>query len=99
MNQMIATRLGLDLETVEDILQMEVKIIHDNLKRGHIIEIQDLLTIMPKHRKPYRFTSGLDGRSYNVKAKYSVEVEMAEPMQEIIEQQSRFFSKSNNKKS
>ena len=76
--KIVATRLGLDLNTVIAVIDMEQKTTMSYIKRMHRVVKKNYLTLTPRARDPYTFTSGIDGKEYNVPKAIKVSVRIGE---------------------
>ena len=91
--KIVASRLGLDVKTVENVVEMEQKTTMSYVKRGFKVTKKNYLVMEPKMRQGYKFTSPINGEEYNVPNKVSISVRLGEGFKSYINDNSKMSNR------
>ncbi|MCF7926310.1 MAG: HU family DNA-binding protein [Candidatus Izimaplasma sp.] len=72
--KIIATRLGLEVGAVEEVMEMYRKVIIEHLRKDFKVSMDELYTIDHKKRAGYTFRSGLNQKKYKVASKHDIKI-------------------------
>ncbi len=86
--RIIASRLSLDVKTVEQVIDMEQKTTMTYIKRGFKVTKKNYLVMEPKMHKGYTFTSHINGEEYEVPNKVKISVRIGERFKSYVNDQS-----------
>ena len=85
--KVVASRLGLDVKTVEEVIELEQKTTMSYVKRGYKVTKKNYLTLLPVKKPGYTFESGLNGKIYQVPERRKVHVKVGDGFQSYISSQ------------
>lgn len=83
ITKIVATRLGLEVVEVTEVIAMYQKVIAEHLRKDFLVSVDDFYTMSYNCRKGYIFRSGLDQKKYKVSTKHIINIE---PDIQFIEQ-------------
>jgi nucleoid DNA-binding protein len=72
--KIIATRLGLEVAEVVEVMEMYRKVLIEHLRKDFKVSMDELYTIDYKKRAGYTFRSGLNKKRYSVATKHDVKI-------------------------
>jgi hypothetical protein len=87
--KVVASRLGLDLNTVISVVELEQKTTMSYVKRGYKITKKNYLTIEPKLKDGYTFNSGIDGKEYQVPERVRLLIRAGEGFKNYVNEDNR----------
>lgn len=91
--KVVASRLGINVRTVESVVDMEQKTTMNFIKRGFKVTKKNYLVIEPKLKKGYSFKSHINGEEYEVPNRVRVAVRIGEGFKNYINDESRMANR------
>ena len=85
--KVVASRLGLDMTTVSQVIEMEQKTTMAYVKRGYKVTKKNYLTLIPTEKKGYTFESGLNGKAYTVPERRKIRVKVGDGFKNYLSKQ------------
>lgn len=82
--KVVASRLGLDIKTVEQVIELEQKTTMSYVKRGYKVTKKNYLTLLPVKISGYTFESGLNGKIYEVPERKKVHIKIGDGFKNYI---------------
>ena len=82
--KIVASRLGMNVSTVVDIIEMEQKTTMNYIKRGYKVIKKNYITIEPKAQKGYKFKSGIDGKEHIIPSRTGIKVRIGEGFKSYV---------------
>ena len=72
--KVVASRLGIDVNLVMNIIEMEQKTTMSYVRRGYRVTKKNFLTLEPRFKKAYKLESALDNKIYDIPDRQTVSV-------------------------
>lgn len=91
--RVVASRLGLDVKTVEQVVEMEQKTTMNFVKRGFKVTKKNYLVIEPRLKKGYSFTSHINGEEYQIPNKVRLSIRVGEGFKNYINDESKMANR------
>jgi orotidine-5'-phosphate decarboxylase len=91
--RVVASRLGLDVKTVEAIVEFEQRTTMEFIKRGYRVVKKNYMTLIPKTKPEYSFTSGIDGKMYDVPSTTRISVRIGEGFKSFVRENNSMADK------
>ena len=82
--RIVASRLGVDVKTVEEIVEFEQRTTMSYIKRGYRVVKKNYITLIPTIKPQYSFTSGIDGKIYDVPATTRISIRIGEGFKSFV---------------
>jgi|LGVF01.2.fsa_nt_gb nucleoid DNA-binding protein len=91
--KLVASRLGLDIKTVESVVETEQKTTMSYIKRGFKVTKKNYLVLEPKLKKGYTFSSPIDGKVYDIPNKVRISVRLGEGFKSYVNDNSKMANR------
>ena len=91
--KIVATRLGLDLNTVIAVIDMEQKTTMTYIKRGFKVTKKNYLVMEPKLMKGYNFTSAINGEEYEIPNRVRISIRIGEGFKSYVNDNSKMANR------
>ena len=91
--RIVASRLGLEVKIVEAIIELEQRTTMSYIKRGYRVVKKNYMTLIPKDKPKYSFTSGIDGKLYDVPKTTRISVRIGEGFKSFVSEYSNMTDK------
>lgn len=82
--KVVASRLGLEVQTVIEVIEMEQKTTMSYVKRGYRVTKKNYLTLAPIKKKGYTFESGLNGKQYEIPERRNIRVKIGDGFKNYV---------------
>jgi hypothetical protein len=82
--KIVATKLGLTVGQVIDVIETEQQLTMSHVKRGFRVVKKNYLTLIPTIREPYTLISKLDKKEYKVDKRVRVKVKVGQGFKSYV---------------
>ncbi len=87
--KIVASRLGLDVSTVMEVVETEQKTTMGYIKRGFKVTKKNYITLEPKMKKGYSFKSGIDGKIHEIPDRVKISIRIGEGFKNYVNEDTR----------
>ena len=91
--KIVASRLGLDVKTVESVVDLEQKTTMSYVKRGFKVTKKNYLVMEPKLMKGYNFTSAINGEDYEIPNRVKIAIRIGEGFKSYVNDNSKMANR------